>query len=74
VHELLGHRGHRGRVAEDLHLGLGEHRAHGLGGGDAHVALGGDAWGARGFATVIGWTIVLTAAAAWAYRRDTGRT
>jgi ABC-2 type transport system permease protein len=40
----------------------------------AHVALGGDAWGARGFATVIGWTIVLTAAAAWAYRRDTGRT
>ncbi len=39
----------------------------------AHVALGGNDWGARGFATVIGWTVVLTAAAAWAYRRDTGR-
>ena len=40
----------------------------------AHVALGGDAWGMRGFVTVLGWTIVLSAAAAWAYGRDTGRT
>jgi ABC-2 type transport system permease protein len=40
----------------------------------AHVALGGDAWGARGFVTVIAWTVVLSVAAAWAYRRDTGRT
>jgi ABC-2 type transport system permease protein len=40
----------------------------------AHVALGGSAWGARGFVTVIGWTVVLSVAAAWAYRRDTGRT
>jgi hypothetical protein len=28
----------------------------------------------RGFATVIAWTVVLSVAAAWAYRRDTGRT
>jgi ABC-2 type transport system permease protein len=40
----------------------------------AHVALGGGAWGMRGFLTVIGWTIALAAGAAWAYRRDTGRT
>ena len=40
----------------------------------SHVALGGHAWGVRGFAAVLGWTVVLAAAAAWAYRRDTGRT
>jgi ABC-2 type transport system permease protein len=40
----------------------------------SHVALGGHAWGMRGFADVLGWTAVLTVAAAWAYRRDTGRT
>jgi ABC-2 type transport system permease protein len=39
----------------------------------SHVALGGHAWGSRGFAVVLGWTIVLGVAAAWAYRRDTGR-
>jgi hypothetical protein len=28
----------------------------------------------RGFAVVLGWTVLLGVAAAWAYRRDTGRT
>lgn len=40
----------------------------------SHVALGGHAWGVRGFAVVLGWTVLLGVAAAWAYRRDTGRT
>jgi ABC-2 type transport system permease protein len=38
-----------------------------------HVALGAHAWGNRGWITVIAWTAILSAAAAWAYRRDTGR-
>jgi ABC-2 type transport system permease protein len=37
------------------------------------VTLPGHAWGAEGWAVVIGWTVVLTAGAAWAYLRDTGR-
>jgi ABC-2 type transport system permease protein len=37
------------------------------------VALGGRAWSALGWIVVLGWTVVLTAAAVWAYRRDTGR-
>jgi ABC-2 type transport system permease protein len=39
----------------------------------AHVALGGGAWGAEGWGVVMGWTVVLAAAARWAYRRDTAR-
>lgn len=38
-----------------------------------HVALGGHAWGTRGWLTVAAWTALLSLAAAWAYRRDTGR-
>jgi ABC-2 type transport system permease protein len=38
-----------------------------------HVALGGRPWGAIGWIVVLGWTVVLTAAAVFAYRRDTGR-
>lgn len=38
-----------------------------------HVALGGRAWSAMGWIVVLGWTVVLTAAAVFAYRRDTGR-
>ena len=38
-----------------------------------HVASGGKAWGALGWLVVAAWTIVLTAAAAWAYRQDTRR-
>jgi ABC-2 type transport system permease protein len=38
-----------------------------------HIALGGRAWGAMGWIVVIVWTVVLTALAALAYRRDTGR-
>ena len=37
------------------------------------VTLDGQAWGAKGWAVVLGWTVVLTAVAAWAYMRDTGR-
>jgi len=39
----------------------------------SRVALGGSAWGALGFGVVAGWTVVLGAAAAWAFRRDTYR-
>lgn len=39
----------------------------------SHVSIGGQAWGAKGWAVVVGWTIVLTALARAAYRRDTGR-
>jgi ABC-2 type transport system permease protein len=38
-----------------------------------HVALGGDAWGARGWMTVAVWAAILSAGAAWAYRRDTAK-
>ncbi len=37
------------------------------------VSLHGSAWGAEGWAVVIGWTVVLTGVAAFAYMRDTGR-
>jgi ABC-2 type transport system permease protein len=39
----------------------------------SHVALNGGGWGARGWATVAIWTVLLAAAARWAYRRDTQR-
>ncbi len=39
----------------------------------SHVALGGQAWGARGWLTVAASTAILSACAAWAYRRDTKR-
>jgi ABC-2 type transport system permease protein len=39
----------------------------------SRVALGGEAWGALGWLIVAGWTVVLTALAARAYRRDTSR-
>lgn len=38
-----------------------------------NVALDGEGWSARGWITVAVWTAILTAAAAWAYRRDTSR-
>jgi len=37
------------------------------------LPIDGQPWGALGWAVVLGWTVVLGAAAAWAYRRDTGR-
>jgi ABC-2 type transport system permease protein len=37
------------------------------------VALGGSAWGAKGWAVVLGWSLALGVLAAWAYARDTGR-
>jgi ABC-2 type transport system permease protein len=37
------------------------------------VALGGRAWGLTGWLVVLGWSALLTAAAAHAYRRDTAR-
>ena len=37
------------------------------------VALGGSAWGAKGWAVVLAWSLVVGALAAWAYARDTGR-
>ena len=39
----------------------------------SHVATGGHAWSATGWVVVAGWTVVLTALAARAYRRDTRR-
>jgi len=39
----------------------------------SHVALGGHPWGVEAWAVVLGWTVVLTAFAQWAYRRDTKR-
>ena len=38
-----------------------------------HIALHGHGWDARGWITVVAWTGILTAAAAWANRRDTGK-
>jgi ABC-2 type transport system permease protein len=37
------------------------------------VTLSGHAWGVEGWAVVLAWMVVLTAGAAWAYLRDTGR-
>ena len=37
------------------------------------IALSGQPRGAMGWIVVIGWTVVLSALAAWAYLRDTGR-
>jgi ABC-2 type transport system permease protein len=37
------------------------------------VALGGDGWSARGWLVIAGWSVVLIALAARAYRGDTGR-
>jgi ABC-2 type transport system permease protein len=39
----------------------------------SHVAFGGRPWPALGWGVLIGWTVVLSALAARAYRRDTGR-
>jgi ABC-2 type transport system permease protein len=39
----------------------------------SHVALNGHAWSGRGWLTVAAWTAILSAGAAWAYRRDTNR-
>jgi ABC-2 type transport system permease protein len=39
----------------------------------SHVALGGRAWSAMGWSVIAAWTLVLSLAAARAYRRDTGR-
>jgi ABC-2 type transport system permease protein len=39
----------------------------------SHLASGGDGWSALGWLVVAGWTVALSAAAAWAYRRDTQR-
>lgn len=39
----------------------------------SHVALGGDAWGALGWGVMAGWSVVLSALALRAFRRDTAR-
>ena len=39
----------------------------------SHIALGAHPWGTEAWVVVIGWTLVLTALARRAYRRDTGR-
>jgi ABC-2 type transport system permease protein len=39
----------------------------------SHVALGGSAWTRTGWIVIAVWTLVATALAGWAYRRDTGR-
>lgn len=39
----------------------------------AHVGVGGDGWSIHGWAVMTAWAVVLGLAAAWAYRRDTGR-
>ncbi len=39
----------------------------------SHVSIGGGGWGTRGWVTVAAWTLVLAAAAATAYGRDTKR-
>jgi ABC-2 type transport system permease protein len=39
----------------------------------SHVALGGGGWGTKGWLIVAGWSVVLGALAARAYRRDTAR-
>jgi ABC-2 type transport system permease protein len=37
----------------------------------SHVAIGGGGWSARGWLIMAAWSVVLAAAAGWAYRRDT---
>jgi ABC-2 type transport system permease protein len=39
----------------------------------SRVALGGHGWRTEGWVVIIAWTVLLTALAGWAYRRDTGR-
>jgi ABC-2 type transport system permease protein len=39
----------------------------------SHVALGGQAWSTKGWIVMAAWTLILSALAARAYRRDTGR-
>ena len=39
----------------------------------SHVALGGQSWSTMGWIVMVAWTVVLSALAARAYRRDTGR-
>jgi ABC-2 type transport system permease protein len=39
----------------------------------SRIAVGGQAWGSRGWTVMAAWTVVLTALAVRAYRRDTGR-
>jgi ABC-2 type transport system permease protein len=39
----------------------------------SHVAIGGRSWNATGWIVMVAWTVVLSALAARAYRRDTGR-
>ena len=39
----------------------------------SHVALGGHPWSALGWIVIAGWTVLLSAFAARAYRRDSGR-
>ena len=38
-----------------------------------HVGVGGAPWGITGWLVMAGWTVLLSGAAAYAYRRDTGR-
>ncbi|HEX2164978.1 MAG TPA: hypothetical protein VHM02_13620, partial [Thermoanaerobaculia bacterium] len=40
----------------------------------SHVGLGGAGWGVTGWAVVAAWSVAAALAAAWAYRRDEGRT
>jgi ABC-2 type transport system permease protein len=39
----------------------------------SHLASGGHGWSALGWLVTASWTVALSAAAAWAYRRDTQR-
>jgi ABC-2 type transport system permease protein len=39
----------------------------------SHVAAGGHGWPTKAWLVIIAWTVVLSALAGWAYRRDTGR-
>jgi ABC-2 type transport system permease protein len=39
----------------------------------SHVSLGGQGWNATGWLVVAAWTVALSLAAAYAYRRDTAR-
>jgi ABC-2 type transport system permease protein len=39
----------------------------------SHVSIGGAGWGVTGWVVIVVWTVVLSFAAAYAYRRDTSR-
>jgi ABC-2 type transport system permease protein len=39
----------------------------------SHISIGGSGWGARGWAVMAAWTVVLVVLAGWAYQRDTKR-